>query len=494
MRAMISCANWWRGCKADLGVGDAPALVGTERKGRAPAELCPESPSQMTPFPFNAATPITYPGPAPDRADVVVIGGGIIGVCTALFLARGGHSVALLEKGRIAAEQSSRNWGWIRQQGRDPDEIPIMMEARQLWRALAGETDVDIGLRQQGVTYLAKDARALDRYEAWLPHARAHGIDSRILSSTETAAMFPDCAQRFAGALTTPSDMQAEPTLAVPALAAIAARAGVAIVENCAVRMLDIAAGRVAGVITENGRISTTQVVLAGGAWSSLFLRNHGVALPQLSVRENVAATGPLPDIYAGAAANQKVAFRRRKDGGYTLARRGASDLFVGPDAFRSLPKYLTQLRADPFGQRLLPAAPKGFPDAWTTRRHWTGDEHTPFEDMRILNPAPNMREINHLSGDFAEMFPALPPVTIKSVWAGMIDTMPDIVPVVDVCAQLPGLTIGMGMSGHGFGIGPAMGRVLAALVTGDAVGHDLSRFRATRFTDGSAMRLGPNV
>ena len=448
----------------------------------------------MTPFPLNAATPITYPGPAPDQADVVVIGGGIIGVCAALFLARDGHRVTLLEKGRIAAEQSSRNWGWIRQQGRDPDEIPIMVEAVRLWRELAGETNVDVGLRQQGITYFARDAKALENYEAWLPHARANGLDSRILSSGETAAMFPDSAQRFVGALTTPSDMRAEPWVAVPAVAAIAARAGVTIVENCAVRMLDIAAGRVAGVITETGRIKTSAVVLAGGAWSSLFLRNHGVSLPQLSVRENVAATEPLPDIHAGAAASRKVAFRRREDGGYTLAPPGAPELFVGPDALRAFPKYLTQLRADPFGQRLLPYAPKGFPDAWSTRRRWTGADRTPFEDMRILNPAPNMRKINRLLIDFAQMFPGLPPVALKSAWAGMIDTMPDIVPVVDSCAQIPGLTIGTGMSGHGFGIGPGMGRVLQALVTGAAVGHDLSRFRASRFTDGSAMRLGPNV
>ncbi|MGC1497192.1 MAG: FAD-dependent oxidoreductase [Sulfitobacter sp.] len=448
----------------------------------------------MTAFPFSTDMPVTYPGPPPAKTDVVVIGGGVIGVCSALFLARGGHSVTLIEKGRIAAEQSSRNWGWIRQQGRDPAEIPIMNDARQLWRELAGQTNVNIGLRQAGVTYFAESEKDIAGFEAWLPHARPNGLDSRILSADETAAQFPDMAQRFVGALTTPSDMRAEPWLAVPALAEIAAREGVTIVENCAVRMLDIEAGRVAGVITEAGRIKASQVILAGGAWSSLFLRNHGIRLPQLSVRENVAASTALPEIDAGAAASHKVAFRRREDGGYTLAPPGGPELFVGPDALRAFPKYLTQLRADPFGYRLSPAAPKGFPDAWTTRRKWTGADRTPFEDMRILNPAPNMRKINRLLIDFAQMFPGLPPVALKTAWAGMIDTMPDIVPVVDHCAQIPGLTIGTGMSGHGFGIGPGMGRVLAALVTGDAVGHDLTRFRAGRFTDGSAMQLGPSV
>ncbi len=448
----------------------------------------------MSRFPITVETPVTYPGPPPASADVVVIGGGVIGVCTALFLARGGHSVVLLEKGRIAGEQSSRNWGWIRQQGRDPDEMPIMAEANRLWRDLARQTNVDIGLRQGGITYFAEKPDHLANYEAWLPHAHAHGLDSKILSAREVKALFPGMAAQPLGALVTPSDLRAEPWVAVPALAAIAAREGVRIVENCAVRTLDMAAGRVAGVVTEAGRVAASEVVLAGGAWSSLFLRNHGVSLPQLSVRENVAATEPLPEIYAGAAATRKVAFRRREDGGYTLAPPGAPELFVGPDAFRAFPKYLTQLRADPFGQVLRPFAPKGFPDAWGTKRRWSGTDISPFEAMRILNPAPNMGKINRLLRHFAELFPDLPAVRLKAAWAGMIDTMPDIVPVVDRAPTLPGLTIGTGMSGHGFGIGPGMGRVLAALVTGGDVVHDLTRFRLSRFTDGSPIVLGPNV
>lgn len=211
-------------------------------------------------------------------------------------------------------------------------------------------------------------------------------------------------------------------------------------------------------------------------------------------MRENVAATGPLPEIHDGAAATRKVAFRRRMDGGYTLAPPGSPELFIGPDAVRAFPKFLAQLRADPFGQRLLPFAPKGFPDAWGTTRRWHADQATPFEAMRVLDPAPNQAKITKLLRDFQQLFPELPPVQLKASWAGMIDTMPDIVPVVDRAASLPGLTIGTGMSGHGFGIGPGMGHVLAALATGGKVDHDLGRFRMTRFSDGRPMRPGPNV
>ena len=201
----------------------------------------------MSAFPFRAPIPQRFAGPVPEAADVVVIGGGVIGVTTALYLARDGHRVALLEKGRIAAEQSSRNWGWIRQQGRDPDELPIMMEAIGLWQDLAAECAVDIGLHQGGVTYFAETEKDLAGFANWQTMAADHDLDTRMLSSRETAAMFPDLAQRYPGAMVTPSDMRAEPWLAVPALADLAAAERVKIIENCAVRCLDLAGGKVAG-------------------------------------------------------------------------------------------------------------------------------------------------------------------------------------------------------------------------------------------------------
>ena len=113
---------------------------------------------------------------------------------------------------------------------------------------------------------------------------------------------------------------------------------------------------------------------------------------------------------------------------------------------------------------------------------------------MRVLNPKPNMAKVKKLAVDFAKTFPQLGAVTIKSAWAGMIDTMPDVVPVVDRVDAVPGLTVCTGMCGHGFGIGPAFGRITANLVVGDAPGHDLQRFRLSRFTDGSNLELGPNL
>lgn len=446
----------------------------------------------MRSFPISETSPVAHRATLPGSADVVVVGGGIIGVMSAWFLAERGLSVVLLEKGRIAGEQSSRNWGWIRQQGRDPAELPIMIEATALWPKLAADCDLDIGLRRSGVLYLAKDEGELAKYEVWMQHARAHDLDTRILSSAEVAELIPSAARRWPGAIWTASDSRAEPWLAVPALARAAERKGVVIREDCAVRGFDIAAGRIAGVITEDGRVAASQVVVAGGAWSSLLLRRHGISIPQLSVRAPVAATEPLPEVFAGAAVDAKIAFRRRLDGGYSLAPADFHELFIGPDAFRNLRGFLPQLRASPFGTRYLPAAPKGYPDAWGTDRRWSMDRPGPFEAARVLNPAPNRTQITRLTREFAQVFPGLGTPQIKLAWAGMIDSMPDVVPVIDRVDLLPGLTIATGMSGHGFGIGPGVGRVVADLVTGGAVGHDLSRFRMSRFSDGTRLVPGP--
>jgi glycine/D-amino acid oxidase-like deaminating enzyme len=445
-------------------------------------------------FPLAASSAIQFSGPLPAATDVVIIGGGIVGVMTAWFLAKRGIKSVICEKGRIAGEQSSRNWGWIRQQGRDPAELPIMMEAIQIWKNLEKECGEPLGFQQTGVLYLANSAKDTAGFESWLAFAKAHNLDSRMLSSAEVGAMLPGNQGKWPGGMWTPSDARAEPWIAVPALARAAVRTGVTIVENCAVRSLDLQSGKIAGVLTENGRIACDQVVLAGGAWSSLFLRNHGIEIPQLSVRATVAQTAPLPAIFSGASADNHFAFRRRADGGYTLAMGAFHEFYLGPDALRRFPKFIPQVRKNPFGTKYLAASPKHYPDAWSTKRHWSGDQISPFENMRVLSPSPNLDAVNRMQNEFAAAFPSIGRPEIKLAWAGMIDTMPDVVPVIDRAPTISGLTIATGMSGHGFGIGPGIGRVVADLVAGNPVGHDLSRFRLSRFGDGSKIEMGPSL
>ncbi len=370
--------------------------------------------------------------------------------------------------------------------------MPIVIEACRLWQQLAEECGEDIGLTQTGVTYLARTEKDLASFDGFMKIAADHELDTRLLDSGETAKLFKGITQRYAGAMVTPSDMRAEPWVAVPALARLAVRSGVTIVENCAARALDVSAGRITGVWTEAGRIATPTVLVAGGAWSSLFLRKHGVSIPQLSVRATVAATGPLPDIHSGAAADSHVALRRRQDGGYTLAPGGSSQLYIGPDAFRHAMTYLPALMANPLGTRYSTAAPASYPDSWSTPRDWRPDAVSPFERMRVLNPAPEASGLRSIERNFKALFPQFETIPLKTTWAGMIDAMPDVVPIIDRAEAIGGLFVATGMSGHGFGIGPGVGRVVADLIQGNDTGHNLHRFRFSRFSDGSTLRLGP--
>jgi len=445
-------------------------------------------------FPLSLDTPIAHPGPLPAEADVVVIGAGIIGVMTAWELARAGLRVVVLEKGRVAAEQSSRNWGWIRQQGRHPAEMPIMIEANRLWRDLAARLGDGLGLRQAGVVYLASGPGDEAKHAAFLQLARDHGLDTEAFSRADLARVLPGAVGGWTGGIRTASDMHAEPAQAVPLLARAAAADGVVIVEHCAVRLIDVAGGRVAGAITEQGRIRAPAVVVAGGAWSSLLLRRHGIVIPQLAVRATVAATVPLPAVTEGAVADNRLGWRRRQDGGYTLGPDAFHQFHIGPDAFRHLRAYLPTLMQDFRHTSFLPVAPQGYPDGWRTPRRWSGEGPSPFEALRVLNPAPHMPVVAQMARDLAATYPDLGEVRIARAWSGMIDTMPDVVPVIDHAPSLPGLTIATGMSGHGFGIGPAFGRIVAALVQGHETGHDLHAFRFSRFSDGTRIDAGAGM
>ena len=282
--------------------------------------------------------PIAYSDKIPDAVDLVVVGAGVVGTFAALYANRMGLQTVLLEKGRIAAEQSSRNWGWLRQQGRDADELPVVMEANRLWEEADKQTGGKAGFVRGGCYYLARSSERLDKFSKWMEVAQQHQLETRWLSSRELqehvghAVGGAEAQSPWVGAIYTPSDARAEPWTAVPAVAALAASEGVKITENCAVRCLDLQAGRIAGVVTEHGTIRSQRVVLAGGAWSSLFLQRHGEFIPQLSFKGTVVRTAALPEITGGMAIDEGLAIRRRTDGGYSISARDQVQAFLGRD------------------------------------------------------------------------------------------------------------------------------------------------------------------
>jgi glycine/D-amino acid oxidase-like deaminating enzyme len=183
------------------------------------------------------------------HADVVVVGGGIAGCAAAYYLARRGVRVTLVERGEIAGEQSGRNWGFVRQQGRDPFEVPFMVASNRIWRGLEQELGADIEWVQGGNLALAATPERVALFEEWLAIAVQAGLDTRLVSTREIQALLPGMAPEWLAGLYTASDGHAEPVKATQAFAQ--PRVGAHLHRPRRPCRVGGRGGRVSGVLTE---------------------------------------------------------------------------------------------------------------------------------------------------------------------------------------------------------------------------------------------------
>jgi glycine/D-amino acid oxidase-like deaminating enzyme len=424
----------------------------------------------------------TSPKP-PASADVVVIGGGIIGVFTAYYLAKRGVSVALVEKGRIGAEQSSRNWGWCRQQNRDARELPLATKSLDLWERFAAESGEDTGFHRCGLLYLSNDEAELSRWAGWGDFAKTAGVTTHTLSSREAAQRGQATGRPWRGGVFSPTDGTADPGKAAPAVAAALIKLGGSVHQNCAARGIETEAGRVSGVITEAGVIKTRTAVLAGGAWASSFCRQLGIRFPQASIRQSIlsvsAVAHHLPDavVFGGG-----VSATRRNDGRYALAISGRARVDVTPQFMRFAPRFVPM-----FAKRwrsLLPGGLEGIRGGHETLARWRLDAPTPMERVRILDPKPCLSTIRETHRRAVELLPQLRDAKITHAWAGFVDSTPDGVPGIGEVPGMPGFILAAGFSGHGFGIGPGAGHLIADVVTGAEPIVDPVPYRPGRFSN----------
>jgi len=431
--------------------------------------------------------PVELCSEIPVSADVVIIGGGIVGVSTAWFLARQGVSVVLCEKGHIAGEQSGRNWGWVRVQGRDSREIPMMLESLRIWGRLKEDIGEDVGFTRGGCIFTARTQNQLEEFSAWLDVAADYEIESSLLSRSELKKLVHGSAIDWAGALYTASDGRAEPHIAAPAIARAAGRHGASILTGCAVRGIETSGGSISAVITEHGSIRSPTVLCAAGAWTSLFCRSLGIDVPQLKVKGTVARTAPADPILNGNIFDDSLGIRRRADGGYTVAHGGVLEHPVTPSSFRYFGKFFKALMHEL--KILRPTFGGEFVEEWNLPKAWPLDAPSPFEATRVLNPEPTPRVLKGIRRNLDRMFPQLRETPIIESWAGMIESSPDVAPIIDSIDSLPGFYVATGFSGHGFGIGPGAGKAIAGMLTGDDSGIDIAPLRLQRFFDGSPIR-----
>jgi glycine/D-amino acid oxidase-like deaminating enzyme len=417
------------------------------------------------------------------EADVVVIGGGIVGCATAYYLARRRVDVVLVEKGEIADEQSSRAWGFVRQQRRDPAEMPLMVEAIKIWQGLEAELDADIEWTQQGVLAAAGDEDTMTRFRAWLEVSESFGVESRVLTREEIQKKVPAMTGSYIGGIYTPSDGHSEPRKATTAFARAAEREGARILTFHAAEDIEITAGQVSAVVTDRGTIRTPVVVNAAGAHGMKIARMVNLRLPMLLVRSTVAETTPMGRITDAGIWAPKVSFRQKRDGSVYIARGGKSDYDITLDSFRYMrdfmPNYVKNRRlfSMRFGSDLLNDV-RGLLPGSEARKH-------PFASSVGVEPPPNAGSARQSLKALADLVPAASEARIRRMWAGLIDSTPDAVPVIGPADSPKGFIFATGFSGHGFGMGPIVGKLLSEVIVDGTSSLDMSHLDFNRFAVG---------
>lgn len=416
----------------------------------------------------------------PAQADVVVIGAGIVGVFTAYYLARRGLQVALIEKGRVGAEQSSRNWGWCRQQNRDARELPMATLALDLWERFAAETGEDTGFSRCGLLYLSNDDAELEGWARWGEFARGVGVKTQMLTPAAAAEHGRVTGRPWKGGVFSPTDGTADPSRAAPAVARALMKLGGSVHQGCAARGIETEGGRLSAVVTERGTIRTRAAVLSGGAWASSFCRQLGIRFPQATIRQTVMSVAPGSAVLPATLHTAGVSLTRRGDGGYLLAISGRARVDPTPQLLRFSPQFVPMFLRR--WRSLSPGGLEGLRSGHESLSRWRLDAPTPMERMRILDPKVDATTVRLTHRRALDLVPALKERAVTAAWAGYIDSTPDGVPGIGETANLPGLVLAAGFSGHGFGIGPGAGHLIADIVSGATPIVDPRPYHPDRF------------
>lgn len=370
-------------------------------------------------------------GPMNHVADVIVIGGGLHGFSAALHLARRGVSAIVLEKDYVGRHASGVNAGGVRRLGRDLAEIPISVRATEYWQDIRGLVDDDCGYHESRQLKLAENEAELEEVRRRVDLVRQQGFEhEEFLDRDALRELEPAVAEHCVGALHVDRDGFADPQLTVRAFVRRAMALGVRVVESGRALRCE-RAGDGWRVETAAGVFSGGHVVNAAGAWAGRVVEMLGDRAPPVEAKAPMmAVTSPAPT--------------------FTTAVFGAMG-----DAL-SLKQY-------PDGGVLIGGGRLGRP---------VPDEGRAEVDMEgIAKSLATARRV----------FPLLEDVEIVRTWAGLEAYMPDEIPVIGPGSQ-PGVAHAFGFTGHGFQLAPAVGEIVADLVTKGASDMPIDSFRLDRF------------
>lgn len=381
--------------------------------------------------------------------DVAVIGCGISGAATAYELAKEGHHVLLLDQYGPAAMGSGWTLAGVRQSGRHPAELPMAQQAVAIWQTLSEELEAETHYRQGGNMRMALDDDECRTVDEIVATQSALGLDIRALESNrEVREICPLVSDRVLRATYCTSDGSADPVATVHAYLEAARRRGVTTKFGCKVTGIEIEDEAVTGLRVDGEVLPVGKVVVATGALYTELLDPIGIRIPLHVLTSTVIRTSPLPTRLAPVISfvSGKCAGRQEVDGSFRVT---------------------------------------GGPRTWDQRALVA-----PGADLPQIRPtAGSLAEVIET---FAAVIPAIRDLELATSWAGLIDKTPDLLPVLDADTGIDGLILAIGFSGHGFGLGPATGRLMADLAAGRTPDLDLSAFRSARFNQPVPVEHGP--
>ena len=368
----------------------------------------------------------------PERAETVIIGGGIMGLALAWHLAGQGQKPLVLERGYLCAGASGRNGGGVRAQWTTPTLIELAKESIAFMDRFAQELGINIWLRKGGYLFLAQDDATVKRIEAGAELHRKHGLATRIVTPGEAGEIAPELdTKTFLAASWNPDDGVVFPWPFLWGYADGARKRGAQIETFTQVTGLDVEGGHVRGVRTDRGRVACDRVVIASGAWSPQVARLAGVSLPNRPYRHEIVSSEPLKPFLGPLVSN------------------------LGSGLY-----FSQSMRGEIVGGMGDPLEPPG------------------------LNQSSSLRFLVRYARALTEALPRVGHLKLLRQWAGCYDVTPDHSPIVGETPGVAGLLQMSGFVGHGFMMAPAVARRMADWM-GGAQDEMFERYALRRFADG---------
>ncbi|ASW02684.1 NAD(P)/FAD-dependent oxidoreductase [Paraburkholderia aromaticivorans] len=377
-----------------------------------------------------------------NEADVIVIGGGIMGTTTAFFLRQRNRSVILLERGLTGQQASGVNFGGIRRQGRALPQLAMANRALRTWQRAAELLGEDVEFLPSGHTRVCYHEKDVENFDQYAIDARAYGLELDVLHGEAMFRRFPFLGREVLAASISPLDGHANPRLAAPAFGRAAARRGAQVIEGTEIVRVEKDASRFRVESAGGDVYWAAQLVICAGAWASRLTEQFGEPVPLTARGPQMCVTEPVPYVFKSSMG-----------------------------VFTSIKEESIYFRQIPRGNIIVGGGPAGPADAVTSR-------------ASVL-PVNTVRQLAQMR----RLVPALAPLHVIRVWSGVESYLPDSEPVIGPSGQVDGLFYAFGFSGSGFQIGPGVGETLAELVDTGSTPIPLDPFSIRRFAKQPAPR-----